>query len=141
LWTFEELQVTSDLVVIAEMLDTHDTNVRTLLTDIRPPYPAVERNTEFKALTTLKGHIESATLKLRHYRTDTELLSGGVINGPTFVEFVRGRVNVYLLFLKQEFDGLFSPTSGQIDPSFSMFALPQNSLALFTPSRLDGSPR
>ena len=130
-WTFEELQAKSDIVVIAEMLGTRNMKVKALLIDTRPPYPAVELNTEFKVLTTLKGVVDSKRLTLRHYRTDTELLSGGILNGPGFVEFTRGPMNVYLLFLKQEFDGLYSATSGQVDPHSSVFALPRHSLTPF----------
>jgi len=132
-WTFEELQAKSDVVVIAQWLGTRDLNVKAVLDDVEPPYPVVTINSDFNVLTTFKGEVNSKTLKLRHFRTDTELLPGAVLNGPVLVAFGHDPVNVYLLFLKKDFDGMFSPTSGQIDQYVSVLMLPKQFLAALEP--------
>jgi hypothetical protein len=130
-WTFDELKAKSDVVVIAEKLSTRETGLKTFLYDIQPPFPVVELNTQFNMLTLLKGSVEAKAFLLRHYRTDTELMSGRVVNGPVFLDFSRGPTGVYLLFLTRETDDLYAATSGQVDPDQSAFALPKNALTVF----------
>jgi hypothetical protein len=130
-WSFDELKAKSDVVVIAQKMSTRETGVKAVLYDIQPPFPVVELNTQFKMLTLLKGYAERKEFLLRHYRTDTELMPGGVLNGPVFLDFSRAATGVYLLFLTREADGLYATTSGQVDPDQSAFALPKNALTVF----------
>src|SRR3954469_12881885 len=73
-WTFDELRAKSDLIVITERIATRDAGIKTEFTDVRPPFPVVELNTDFKVLSILKGTPRRPTLVLRHYRQDTDRL-------------------------------------------------------------------
>jgi hypothetical protein len=130
-WTFDELRAKSDLIVIAERIATRDAGIKTEFTDVRPPFPVVELNTDFKVLSVLKGTPLRATLVLRHYRQDTDRLPGPVLNAPLGLDFSRGPTTVYLLFLKRESDDLYAPTSAQVFPEFSILALPKGPLTVF----------
>jgi hypothetical protein len=130
-WTFDELRSKSDLIVIAERVATRDVGFKTEFTDLRPPFPVVELNTDFKVLSALKGTPLRAILVLRHYRQDTDRLPGPILNAPPGLDFSRGPTTVDLLFLKRESDGLYAPTSGHVFPEFSILALPKGPLTVF----------
>jgi len=130
-WTFDELRSKSDLIVIAERSATHDTGVKATLTEYQPPFPVVELNTSFRALTVLKGALHQPTVVLRHCRTDADHLSQSVVNGPHALNFTDEQTTVYLLFLKREADGRYSPTSGQVVPDEAVIGLPRTSITLF----------
>lgn len=140
LWSFGELTVQSEVIVIATPGATRDTGIRTELNDLQPPLPVVELNTEFKVLSLLKGNVSSATFLLRHYRLDSDRIRGGCINCGSQLDFTTtGRMAVscrsgdvsaqlptpcnYILFLKRDPMGAFVPTSGQVFPDGSVFAL------------------
>ena len=74
--------------------DSHQERV----TEVQPPYPVVELNTEFNVLTTLKGKAPNAHIVLRHFWRDAERMSGAVVNAPAPLEFRHDRTAVYLLF-------------------------------------------
>lgn len=130
LWTFEELQSKSDLIVIAERVATRDVGIKTEFTDLRPPFPVVELNTD-KVLTALKGTLLQASLVLRHYRQDTDRLPGAILNAPLGFDFSGGPTAVYLLFLTRESADVYAPTSGQVFPEFSILPLPKRPLTVF----------
>jgi hypothetical protein len=126
LWSFEERVADADLVVIAESAGTRETANRTVITELTPPFPAIEVQTEFKILVVLKGTTGSDTLLLRHYRWDRDRLGpGGVINGPVPLKFAiaSDKRAEFLLFLRREIDGVFVPISGQVHPADSIFQL------------------
>ena len=124
LWSSDELKAKSDLVVIAALIATRDTGVRTEINDLQPPFPVVELNTEFKVSSILKGTLPGETFVLRHYRLDTDRLRGGVANGVHPLDFASpGRQMEYLLFLKRDASGIFVPISGHIFPGDSVFSL------------------
>jgi hypothetical protein len=81
LWSPDELRAKSDLVVIAVTVSTRDTGTRSEIRDLRPPFPVVEMQTEFRVLSILKGALTRDTLVLRHYRVDSDRLRGAVVNG------------------------------------------------------------
>jgi hypothetical protein len=54
LWTFDELRSKSDRIVIAERVGTRDADIKTEFTDLRPPFPVIELNTNFKVLLSTK---------------------------------------------------------------------------------------
>jgi hypothetical protein len=130
-WTFNELRSKSDLIVIAERIATINTGIKTEFTELRPPFPVVELNTDFKVLSALKGTPLRATLVLRHYRRDTDRLPALALNAPLGLDFSSGPTTVYLLFLKRESDDLYAPTSGHVFPEFSILALPKGPLTVF----------
>jgi hypothetical protein len=137
LWSFDELTARSEVVVIATPGRTQDTGIRIELSDLRPPLPVVELNTEFTILSTLKGNVSGATLVLRHYRLDTDRIRGGCPNCGSQLDFTTsGRMAIscragdesaqlptpcqYILFLKRDATGVFIPTSGQVSPGDSI---------------------
>ena len=130
-WTFDELRSKSDLIVIAERVVTRDAGFKTEFTDLRPPFPVVELNTDFKVLSALKGTPLRAIVVLRHYRQDTDRLPGPVLNAPLGLNFSNEPTAVYLLFLKHQSDDLYAPTSGHVFPDFSILALPKSPLTVF----------
>lgn len=127
LWSFEERVSEADLVVIAAKVGTWDTGHRTTITELTPPFPVIEVQTEFKILAVVKGSAGSDTLRLRHYRWDADRLApGGVINGPRPLNLTLTGVDPragFLLFLKRDIDGVFVPISGQASPEDSVFVL------------------
>jgi len=129
-WTFDELRSKSDLIIIAERGATRDAGIKTEFTDLRPPFPVVALNTNFKVLSVLKGTPRGSIL-LRHYRQDADRLPGPIVNAPLGLDFSRGPTTVYLLFLKRESDDLYAPTSGHLFPDFSILALPEGPLTVF----------
>lgn len=124
LWSFNERTSQSDLVVIAARVATRDTGIRTTTTDLNPPFPVLELNTEFKIVSVLKGIPPGDTLTLRHYRWDNDQLRDGVINGAHPLDFTTaGPRTEYPLFLKRDASGIFVPVSGQAFSGDSVFAL------------------
>ena len=123
IWSFEERRAESDLVVIAAKGTTREIGKSTLLNS----FPVIEVSTDFRVLLTLKGDAVEV-LRLRHYRWDRERLGpGGVVNGPHELSFSpsAGRSPDYLLFLKKDADGSFSPVSGHTFPGDDVFSLRQ----------------
>ena len=124
IWSFEELRAESDLVVIATKGTTREIGKSTLMSS----FPVIEVSTDFKVVLTLKGDVVEI-LRLRHYRWDRERLAPGfvVVNGPNELSFSPsgGRSPDYLLFLKKDADGSFSPVSGHTFPGNGVFSLRQ----------------
>ena len=125
-WTFTELASKSDVIVIAAWLRTTDTGIKTTITEnISPGLPSVELNTDFKVLMVFKGDGSISRVTLVHYRLDRDRLQSACINCGTHLDFGGGPV--YLLFLKQDPGGRYTPTSGQVFPDSSVMVLPKNS--------------
>jgi hypothetical protein len=118
-WTFREMFDKADLVVIAEVVSTKDTDERsTLLEEIK----VVGVVTDFKSLLILKGPKSATTFQLHHYRLQNKA-DVNVMNGPDLVQI--GPHNpAFLLFLTKEHDGRYAPVTGQTDPAtFSVVPL------------------
>ena len=129
-WTFTELASKSDIIVVAAWVRTTDTGVKTTITEnISPGLPSVEMNTDFKILTVFKGDASLTRITLVHYRLVRVRLPGGCINCGTHLDFGGG--SVYLLFLKQDAAGRYTPTSGQVFPDSSVMVLPKNGVTLY----------
>jgi hypothetical protein len=112
-WTYEELFSKSDFVVIAEPISaTHDTEERTILSELDPSVPAIGVVTDFQTLLVLKGQKQDRFV-LHHYRLPQSDVA--IINGPVLVKFNPGH-HEYLLFLVRERDGRFAPVAGQAHP-------------------------
>ena len=140
IWSFKDLQIRSDVVVIAQWVSTKDTGERTQHPEMKS-LPVIVLNTTLTPLLVLKGSLSEGSLMLRHYRLDTNRMSGGCLQcggslefrfytrsaparsegGPgQFVDDPPGR---YLLFLIRDKDGAYIPTSGQTFPADSVVAL------------------
>src|SRR5882762_826121 len=128
IWSHQELFDKSDLVVIATLTATNDTQEH-----IDLPGFAGERvvgvETRFSVSAVLKGDKAASWVVLHHYRTADGTNIPHVINGPSFVSFdppknpifnaVREAPPVwrtYILFLVRETDGRYEPVVGQAEP-------------------------
>ena len=117
---FDELAKKSDVIVIAEDIGVRDLSETSVLPNIQPDIKVVGVETTFKSVTILKGEIPN-TFVLHHYRLPTAQGHGHLtmINGPGLVMFL-GNQQRYIMFLKKESDGRYSPGSGQTDPNCSI---------------------
>jgi hypothetical protein len=121
LWSFEELTLKSDLVVVAERVSTQDTGVKTVNSDLQPALPVVEMRTDFKVLMVFKGKPSTSAVVLRHFRLDDDRIPARPLNAGSTLAFESG-TGPYLLFLRAKSDG-YVPTSGQVFPTDSVYAL------------------
>jgi hypothetical protein len=127
-WSYERLFKESDLVVIAQPVQSEDSPDRTK--DDLWKIEFIGINTKFDALHVLKGKCKSAKLTVLHFRANVL-----IENGPGFVTFrtkdlrytLQDRTIVeaagpsrYLLFLKKRDDGRYEPVSGRTDPILSV---------------------
>ena len=139
-WTYQEMFEKADLVVIAYVLSTKDTDERTsILNDTN----VIGVTTEFKTCLILKAAKKMATFGLHHFRYPSENDRIDIADGPNLIQI--GPYNpVFLLFLVQEADGRFAPVTGQIDPaSYSVLKLNGAALGDFEgppPPRQDDKP-
>lgn len=126
MFSYEQLVEKSDLVVIATPIVVRDTKVNTTFPGIQQdgqPVPAISMEADFDVLAVLKGSKEEKKFVLHYLRSpDPNKL---VINGPMLVSFNPSEKNVYLLFLKRDEDGRYSPVNSQTDPYFSVKNLGQ----------------
>jgi hypothetical protein len=122
LWSAEELRAKSDVVAIATPIRTTETETKTELRELQPPFPVVELQTAFRVLTILKGNAPQPILLLRHYRADESRLRSGVIGGARALS-VSDLGSEYLLFLRRDRNGALIPTSGHVSPGDSVFVL------------------
>lgn len=112
-WTYAEMFDKADLVVIAQVVSTRDTEERTtLLHDVS----VIGVTTEFKSSLILKGPNTCTSFLLHHYRYPSEDDRLEVADGPDLVRI--GPYNpTFLLFLAKESDGRYAPVTGQTDPA------------------------
>jgi len=114
-WTYQELFDKADLVVVATVIATKDTEERTTLKDITPAVAVIGVVTEFETRLVLKGCSGVTTFRLHHYR----VASGDErmwVNGPALIR-IAGSSEPFLLFLIKERNGMYAPVSGQTDPA------------------------
>ncbi len=118
--SFEDMKKKADLIVIATPLASQDTKERTKLHDLDTHFNdtgtiVIGVNTTFLPLTILKGELpkEKSEFIMHHYRFKE---GESLINGPLFVSFKDFKKQGYLMFLKKEKNGKYSPVNGQYDP-------------------------
>lgn len=123
-WTYRELFDKSDLVVIAAVVSSKDTQERTTLPDYNPGYAVVGVTTEFESRVVLKGRKEIERFQLHHYRHQFSQGETEVTNAPELIKTPLLRGSAFLMFLIQEPDGNYAPVAGQVDPGiFSVLEL------------------
>jgi len=149
-WSYDRLFTESDLIVIAQPVQSEDSADRTKDNLWKIEFNGVE--TKFDVLHTVKGTSEKSTLTVLHYRTDALIEDGPSLasfrtKGSSYTilkkqkEGDAGKLEeitqvfmeapaTYLLFLKKRDDGRFEPVSGRNDPVFSVRELRM-------PARLD----
>jgi hypothetical protein len=121
-WSYQELYDQADLVAIATPTSTQDTTAKATLPNISPDVYVIGLSTEFDIRMVLKGDKSLKKMTLHHYRlaNPKELM----MNGPNLASFDPKDHPRYLLFLRLEADGRYSPVSGQTDPTlFSVLKL------------------
>lgn len=138
LWQYDKLLKESDVVVIANAIETKavpitDNLSKNALLDLPEAFQQME--TVFLVRAVVKGNLDLKQVTLVHFRynPDSKTVIG---NGPLLIEFPKedpirtiGKEKRpiygpdYLLFLKVREDGRFVPVTGQVDPVFSVRAL------------------
>lgn len=115
----------ADLVVIAKPVITTNTTEKATLPGISPNIPVIGNETRFEVRLVLKGDKNLKTIVLHHYQLANP--NQPLLNGPMLAEFDPKQHYSFLLFLRRDTDGRYSPVTGQTDP------------ALFSIIRLEGS--
>ena len=111
-WRYQEMFDQADLVVIARVVATQDTDERSTLVTLN----VVGVITDFRTHLVLKGDRGIKTFQLHHYRLQNPRDEETVANGPNLVSFSRQGLPC-LLFLVKESDGRYAPVTGQEDPA------------------------
>jgi hypothetical protein len=111
-WTDQEVFDKADLVVIATVVSSSDTEERHTLPNIAPPNAVIGVETEFQTWLVLKGSTNVSKFRLHHYRSSEDFT-----NGPMLIDIPRGKSHAYLLFLIKERDGRYAPATDQTDPA------------------------
>ena len=130
-WLTDEQEIAdrSDIIVTARALVTKDsgnpTNVLVSglggydVHDRKPLYIPVRTVFEIEAV--LKGSETNNLIKLSHYRWNQDLLRNVLISPRMLVTLTNDMY--YLLFLVEQEDGVYGPTSGKMDPVYSIESL------------------
>jgi len=117
LWTYQELHDQADLIVIAKHISTTNTTEQAILPNIAPDVDVIGLSSEFDIEAVMKGDASLKKLTLHHYKLAPLYANKTMENGPDLVSFATEGYNTrYLLFLRLEPDGRYSPVSGQTDP-------------------------
>ena len=117
---FDELAKKSIVIVIAEDTAVRDLDEVSVLQNIKPDIKVIGVETTFSVVAVLKGELPK-TFVMHHYRLPTADGHGHLtmFSGPGLVTFL-GDHQRYLMFLKKDSDGRYSPGSGQTDPNCSI---------------------
>jgi hypothetical protein len=119
-WSAKILTEEADLIVIAApLLKSQPTGKRMFLEGINPKMEVVEMETKFEIKSVLKGMIESDEFVLLHlfYKEEPKIRRGG----PSLRKYKKDEYyREYLMFLKDEGNGVYTPTSGQVDPNYAI---------------------
>jgi hypothetical protein len=116
-WSYQEMFDKSDLVVIAMVVSSKDTDERITLPDYSPPLAVVGVVTEFQTCIILKGTKDIKKFQLHHYRYQSEHDESAVANTPELIKTKPGVHQGFLLFLAKESGGRYVPVTGQTDPA------------------------
>lgn len=118
-WTYQEMFDKADLVVIAQVVFSKDTDERNILLD---DIKVIGVLTDFKTSLILKGPKNLMAFQFHHYRLQSQK-DENIVNGPDLVRIGSERP-MFLLFLHKESDGKYAPVTGQTDPaSYSVLEL------------------
>lgn len=118
----DELKEKADLIVIATpQTKSQATGKNMILEGVKPDMAVLDMITNFKIKGTLKGKSKKETFTLLHYyynyKDPPKVQKGGpVLRKYKTDEFYRE----YLMFLKDEGNGIYIPISGQKDPNYAI---------------------
>ena len=121
-WTYADLISEADTVVIAIPTDVKESAAIVPLPGMftaggngnQGPVKSHEVETAFDVRGVLKGNVSIKKFVLHHYSLDARGLSV-ISDGPSLVSFEPKDRRSFILFLKKEKGGRFSPVSGQAD--------------------------
>jgi hypothetical protein len=127
--SYGEMTRSADLIVIATPTAVRNTGRSTEVPGMlmtgrdgkSTAVPAVWVETSFTVLAVLKGEEEIRRFVLSHLRES--LPPEIVVNGPKLVRFDPNKKGRFLLFLRREADGRFSPLVGQAEPAMCILDL------------------
>jgi hypothetical protein len=111
-WRYQEMFDKADLVAIARVVTTKDTNERSTL----GPFHVIGVTTDFNAHLIVKGNKSIKAFQLHHYKFASEAENETIANGPNLIRFSFEHP-AFLLFLTKEADGRYAPVTGQEDPA------------------------
>jgi hypothetical protein len=112
-WRDQEVFDKADLVVIAQVVATKDSDERsTILT-----HNVIGVLSEFKTQLILKGEKSIKSFQLHYYKLASKSDAQTIANGPALIEIPEGKHPTYLLFLMREGDGRYAPATDQTDPA------------------------
>lgn len=140
-WTYDDRVAESDVVVLAEVVESRDTGRMARHPTLSPGLPVVEMETELRVLSLLKGALVDRSsagrganvgLVLHHYRFDRPqwerenppepgLPQPGLARAGTYLQFSPGS-GPFVLFLRRTERG-YEPTTGHTFPTESVFWL------------------
>ena len=123
-WNYKSLYEQADLVIIGKPISSKDTAEKATLPNIAPDVHVTGLSTEVEISVVMKGDKSLKKAVLHHYRLSDPNACPN--NGPVLVSFDPNQQTQFLMFLRLEKDGRYSPVSGQTDP------------ALFSILKLDG---
>ena len=119
-WSAKELTIKADLIVLAAPLSKSQTTGKIMILEgIKPKMEVVEMEAKFEIKSVLKGKIEDDEFILIHffYKNEPKVYRGG----PSLRQYKTDEYyREYLMFLKDEGDGIYAPLSGQKDPNYSI---------------------
>lgn len=133
LWSEDDLQKASDLIVVATPIETQDLPETTTLGCDTGRSGVTFRGVEttFKVLQVFKGRPANDRIVLHYYREEGTpaipsvtngpffMIPSTLPNGPDFIGFVLNKTNRLVLYLVKDGSNRYAPVSGQIDPARS----------------------
>jgi hypothetical protein len=119
-WTYESMYQQSDLVVIAKPVSVAESGEVESLPNLNPKTNVYVVKTAFSTSVVLKGQSPNG-FQLRHYKLVNPFQSA--VAGPSFVWFDPAQRHSYLMFLKSDQAGSFSPVTGQADATVAVIKL------------------
>ncbi len=128
-WSYNEMQKSSDFIAIVELLES--TTATSIFT--KEEVKGGKLNTEyvttkFKVLAPLKGVAKTESIKVLHLGlpriAGTPRIISSFDGSNKLISFKKGQKNkTFLVFLKNNGDGQFIPTTGQNNPKVSFVTI------------------
>jgi hypothetical protein len=115
-WTYERMRNDADLVIIARPTSSNVTAEKKVFPNISPATNVVGIETKLQIRLVVKGKPATKQVILHHYAL-AKVADGKVRGAPQLISFDPSQRMCYLMFLKREGDGRYSPVTGQTDPS------------------------
>jgi hypothetical protein len=119
-WTYQAMYEEADLVVIAKPVSVSRSDEVMSLPNFSPKTNVYELQTSFSVGVALKG-TKTEGLQLRHFKLVDQYQFA--LAGPTFVQFDPAQRHSYLMFLKSDQGGSYSPVTGQPDAAVAIIKL------------------